>query len=105
MADNKKPWTTDEYYYAMRMRADGFTYPQIAKRLGRTLPSVSDRLRLSIDRSQKFDQQFRIEVPEYVLREREERYSAPYRNATAELMGDPLPGQSALDRRAQKEAA
>jgi hypothetical protein len=44
-----------------------------------------------------------VEVPPAVLADRDHRYSADF-NLTRELMGDPLPGQSALDRRSQQHA-
>jgi hypothetical protein len=40
-----------------------------------------------------------IDIPEHVLAERAAREKMIFRDTTAVLMGDPLPGYSALDRR------
>jgi len=40
-----------------------------------------------------------VEIPQRVLEERERRYNLAPRDLTAMLLGDPLPGMSALERR------
>jgi hypothetical protein len=41
------------------------------------------------------------EIPEDVLRDRDDRLRKGHATLTAELMGDPIPGRSALDMRKQ----
>lgn len=118
----KKPgrlWTKEETEAALRMKKEGRSPAEIAETLSRTPSSVISRIdfvTMPAERRQKV----RDRINEYqrsfravglvtihcrpsvdLLEERDRLLSLP-RPLTAELMGDPLPGRSALDRRQQR---
>jgi hypothetical protein len=115
------PWSPEEIETAKKMRADKFTFLVIAERLGRTQWSVRARLdreamtpeqlrardrgnnaRRSLRNRRPLDDHLHLAgpTPEMVaklLDERDERCAVEPRDLTAILMGDPLPGYSALE--------
>jgi hypothetical protein len=101
----------EECHAARRLRNDGATIAEIASELNRPEEAVRAQIRAGLpllpdhkprgvsthDASGE-----RIHVPRDVLAVRQARRSAPHRDLTAELMGDPPYGFSALDRKSQQ---
>jgi hypothetical protein len=100
-------WTAEQLEAARSLSARGFTYAEIGKKIGRSAKAVNSKMRFRYVGPVVHEVE-RVRIPEFVLMERDVRLSNSPRSLTAELLGDPLPGYSALDRRAtlsQKEAA
>lgn len=102
-------WTNEEVERARKLREDGMTWPQIAEAMGRTPGACRNRIRYPHrnDKQRARDREtyvwyshkiVKVVVPERVLAERDRIYSLPP-NPIAELLGEPPPGRSALDRR------
>lgn len=89
----------------IEMREAGAKLEEIADAVGFSISAISEAARpvaLRRIRARKrvqFDAVDRVSIPESVLIERDRRYTLVPRDLTAVLMGDPLPGLSALDRR------
>jgi len=113
MADRASPWTSEEVATAQRMKARGRKYRDIGAYLGRSKKSVELKflyLRLSPEerrmrrgkkrlRSMTENRVRSIDRPnEMQIAERDERFGKP-RTFAMLYLGDPLPGQSALDKR------
>lgn len=111
-----RPWTQEDTDKALGMARDRVPVEKIAAALDRTPGSVKGRIDYVTMPSEK-RQKVRDRINEYrrsfrsvglvtvhgrpsaeLLEERDRLLSLP-RDTTAELMGDPLPGRSALDRR------
>lgn len=115
------PWTDAELNRLGVMRTSGCGPQEIAETLGRTLKGVKAKinyLNLSPEMKQKRNEAertrlrrgIRVRQPDgtlprapicaVVLADRDLRCNARPRDLTAALCGDPLPGYSALERRA-----
>ena len=96
---NHKPLTPEQLADATRLRARGWNVNQIAQYIHRDLYIV-----LLLCRTlPKPVQGWRGEndgIPNEVLFERDKRLALAPRDLTAAICGDPLPGHSALERRA-----
>lgn len=94
---NGEPWTAKELIASQRMRVEGRTYAQVAEFLGRTRSAVKARF-AKLDRPSRAARTIPMFVPESALEERDRRLALAPRDTTALLLGDPLPGFSALER-------
>ena len=91
----------------LEMRAEGRTLKEIGQAIGFSFSSVADvingrRRRVKnyrVVRAQPHADCVNQRPPDYVIAERDRRYTVAPRDNTAALLGDPLPGYSALDRR------
>jgi hypothetical protein len=95
-------WSKQEYELLDRLRKEGRQRKEIANIMGRSLNSV-----IGMSRHRELYQDFvgagevaSISVPQEVWDDRNARLSTPHRSQISELMGDPRPGWSALERRA-----
>ena len=117
-----RPWTEGEIAQLKRMRTSGAeNIAAIAERLGRTNKAIRQKLAYleltpemkrrrydaearrrqdikGIRRSDHFT--FMVQTPEEVLADRNKRLMLRPRDLSAAYFGDPLPGYSALERRA-----
>jgi DNA-binding CsgD family transcriptional regulator len=91
------PLTPDEIHTARLMRREGKTIEQIARHLGRSRETISEACK-GLARIVIHDAHV-VAIPDHVLTERDRRLAQPPRDLTAAIAGDPLPGESALDRR------
>lgn len=114
-----RKWTDEEVAALLKLKTNSMPLRTLALRLGRTTTSITEKLRLinmtQHDRQKRRD---RINMHRYgryamkthhivaaprpapdALAERDIRLSIAPRDLTAVLLGDPLPGYSALDRR------
>lgn len=97
-------WTEGETRRAERMREENHSAIEIAAALGRTVESVKAKLAYFSPRGAKGEGEPRPAVSAFALAQRERRcVAAGCRDLTAELMGDPPPGFSALDRKRAAE--
>lgn len=104
--ERAKPWTYQEYDFACRLRdEDGLSFRAIGLVLGRPLESVRDKVNLGFRQNIPGVHELPVKAPEFVIRERDYRYSINHSSITAALLGDPPPGYSALDRKRSMEAA
>lgn len=90
-----------------KLHAEGHGHAAIARQLGLTYKQVSNRV--ARERMKVHEREIKRalgypdkgpEIPHYVWTDRDRRLSITPRDITAALMGDPLPGMSALERRA-----
>lgn len=95
--------TPDEIHTAQLLRREGKTLGAIARRLGRGRETIRDACK-GLGRVVIHDVQA-VAVPDHVLVEREQRLARQPRDLTAAIVGDPLPGSSALDRKMASVAA
>ena len=104
---DRKPWTPHELIRARAMRNNGCSYAEVDRRLGRRTGSTQGKF--DYVASQKLRDPHiagSMRAPDYVLAERDAtRAAADLRDLTGELMGDPVPGRSALDRKRAAERA
>jgi IS30 family transposase len=91
--------TSDEIHTARRMRREGKTIRQIAQQLGRSRGVIREVCGGYVRVVQQQVQV--VNVPEHVLAERDRRLAQRPRDLTAAIAGDPLPGMSALEKRAR----
>lgn len=91
MRDDRKFWTPEEFDELKRLRASGMMWEEVDAALGRT--KGNSRSKFENERSKD---RVRSRVAETASRGAAPSY---HQSLTAELMGDPLPGRSALDRR------
>lgn len=100
-AKRGRDWTEREFEMAKHMKRSGMTYQEIAAELGRLPESIRTKFRRESEVRTQHPKVHQAEFipppPQYVLDERDRAYSADKTIAT-ELMGDPLPGRSALER-------
>lgn len=101
-----RPWTMRDDEQLEKLLADNVGVTEIAKRMGRARqviqrkrdewrgPDYVKYQRVVVDAD------FRIEIPDEVLVDRDRRRDLTHQSITSALAGDPLPGMSALDRRA-----
>ena len=97
------PWLASEDAKILAMRADGESVAAIADEVRRTVSSVRARLITLQDRAR---------AEEFYAQDRAMKFSTAYflssdirpASLTAALLGDPLPGRSALDQRRAEEA-
>jgi IS30 family transposase len=101
-----RPWTMRDDEKLEQLLSNNVSMTEIAKRMGRARqviqrkrdewrgPEYVKYQRVVVDAD------FRIEIPEEVLVDRERRAQLTRRDLTAVLMGDPPIGLSALERRA-----
>lgn len=117
------PWTPEEWERAKQLMAEGAGYDKIAERLGRSRKAVKSKFqemnRSPKQKEAKLEYQRRKrsegkgvgreaagirdqhEMPcAEIFIERNRRLSLAPKSLTAAFFGDPLPGYSALDRRA-----
>jgi hypothetical protein len=108
-------WTDEESEKAVRLKADGLSHPEIGTRMGRTAKSIGQRLlylRLTPEErtarhaarkqrvshvSHNFVRGASRPTSEQIA-ERDARWSHPM-TISQMCLGDPMPGQSALDQR------
>lgn len=90
-------WTDDGRKEVWRLKKEGFTARQIADLVGTTKDAVEHALSY-IPYSP--DERDCIQIPGNVWDDRNRRLEIPPRDLTAAIAGDPLPGYSALERRA-----
>lgn len=95
--------TPDEIHTARLLRREGKTFGQIAQYLGRSRETISEACK-GLARIVIHDAQA-VAIPDHVLAEREQRLALQPRDLTAAIVGDPLPGSSALDRKMASVAA
>jgi hypothetical protein len=111
-------WSDKDTETAVRMKAEGYSHPEIGARVGRSPKAVSLRflylrstpeqrrgrrgvkVRKEPEITLNFVSSVHRPTPEQVL-ERDIRFSYP-RTFSQVYLGDPLPGQSALDKRNQE---
>jgi hypothetical protein len=99
MPGQLRRWTAAEVEDLHRMRADGHSLGTIARALGRTVGSVAGRWKEEQERGNGV-RGGAILVPPSVEADRERRRALEHaRDPIAALLGEPLPGCSALDRR------
>jgi response regulator RpfG family c-di-GMP phosphodiesterase len=91
------PLTSDEIHTARLLRREGKTFGQIARRLGHSRESIRDVCK-GLARIVIHDVKA-VAIPDHVLAERDQRLARQPRDLTAAIVGDPLPGRSALDRK------
>lgn len=102
--------TEDQIAAASKLRATGMGFDKIAKALGLSrfaleCELIPGRRQAQVERTRGYrsGEIRRVEkagvavAPDSVLAEREARLAKSHSDLTAELMGDPLPGRSALD--------
>lgn len=125
-----KLWNDEETTILCQMKAGNKDDRQIADALGRTVYGIKERWRwIHLTEEQKQDRRTKINanrfgmrksdatrkircassifsrtIPDGVLIDRDKRMLAP-RSLGCELMGDPPPGYSALDRKRQEASA
>ena len=101
----RNAWSRDELKAAIEMRfVKGLSPENIAQALGRTSNSVEQKLAYrgadgALIECNRADRN--ITIPEQVLRDRDHRMSLWPSDVMAALMGDPVPGRSALDQRGE----
>jgi len=119
-------WSGDHVERLLKMSAEGVPYEEIASALGRSGKAIHAKLmklrktpeQLRADRAKRrkyaveqypsrkhgagFTETSRNDPDEDVLAERNYRLGLIPRDLTAAMFGDPPPGYSALDRRAQQ---
>lgn len=114
----QKPYTSDESNEILRLLADGKTPREIATAINRTIPSVQGRIRTMFftqaDRKKRNElkaankniKSVRIfsagnidaaRPSSFQIADRDRRYSRLF-SIAIDLMGEPEPGRSALDR-------
>jgi hypothetical protein len=102
MGEWRTKLTADEIREIKALRRHGFTYPEIGILVGRptrTVQHVFDKPpRVGIG-TVHFEPASRLQVSERLLADRDRRAELEPRDLTARLLGDPLPGQSALERK------
>jgi hypothetical protein len=89
--------TPDEIHTAQLLRREGKTLGAIARHLGRDRGTVRDACK-GLARMIIHDAQV-VVAPDHVLAERDQTLARAPRDLIAAIMGDPLPGRSALDRK------
>jgi IS30 family transposase len=101
-----RPWTMRDDEQLEKLLANNVGVTEIGKRMGRARQVIQrkrDEWRgpdyVKYQRT-VVDADFRIEIPDEVLIDRERRAQLSQRDLTAMLMGDPPIGLSALERRA-----
>ena len=95
--------TPDEIHTAQLLRREGKTFGQIGRRLGRSREAIRDACKgLAHTVVHNVPS---VGVPDHVLAEREQCLARQPRDLTAAIVGDPLPGRSALDRKMASVAA
>lgn len=94
-----RPWTDKEAEDARRLYRVHKKYSTVGKILGRPASSVRSRLNDAEVGERNRSIPERTIVPAFVLEDRERRYQLAPRDLTAALLGDPLPGLSALEQR------
>jgi hypothetical protein len=108
---NRRPWSAEDLALAQLLREQKLTYSEIGKRIGRVPGAVRDKLIAAAEQNWRLEHGTppapgspvrTIDIPPEVQHERDRALAAP-RDLTAILLGDPLPGRSALDRRMGKE--
>lgn len=92
-------WTRDEIAKLRSMRRKKWSRKKIAAALGRTEGSVEGKIN-DLDRPMIPAGMPGPRPSQAELSDREKRLDIPPRDLTAWFFGDPLPGYSALDRRA-----
>jgi Myb-like DNA-binding domain len=103
-------WTDEETaileaFAAEHVRIGRIPWLRLAEMLGRTKHSCEDKWARIRARNQQLPQprfsrgQIHLKASAEALIERDRRYAIKPRDLTAELMGDPLPGESALEKR------
>lgn len=122
---NRNKWTEEDIATLDRMLAQGYCNAEIAPKVGRSKYAVQtyrrDRARTDEDKAAKrrranelarlrndkpktgrlaFGERIIDRPTPDILRERDRRLALPPRDLTAAFCGDPLPGYSALERRA-----
>lgn len=118
-------WTDAEFARALDLRSQGLTPEKIGPLLGRSTKAVKSRFRwhemtpAEREARNEYERQRRVgqsktlskvagvkfeahksQVPPDVISERNRRINLSARDLTASFFGDPLPGYSALERRA-----
>lgn len=88
-------WTPYKWQIAVEMKQDGCDFEQIGTALGLSFAQVQSKF--SNERYSPRNADAKVEMATR-LNERDSLF-AKRRSLTAELLGDPLPGRSALDRR------
>lgn len=86
---------------ARQLYGDGMRIRAISRKLGCGENAVADALfgaPVPVTRSSIHPTQF-VRIPDEAIAERDHRMTLEQQSLTALLMGDPLPGYSALDRR------
>lgn len=105
---NNQVWTPEEYELAKKLRWSGLTWSQIGERLGRSEKSIRRHIGASKKEPRPRKEYFfratyrATKAREYApLAVLEEREFAMSRELTIgqELLGEPLPGRSALERK------
>jgi hypothetical protein len=94
-------WRADELEMLHRMRAEGHLFTDIDRALGRGIGASSTKFS-ELHPSGVVKAMPGVDgaaVSADLLRERDRRMSVQHHDLTAAFFGDPLPGQSALDRR------
>jgi transposase-like protein len=103
-------FTPEEDARILRMRAEGETLAAVAAAVGRpNAASIFERLKVlrrdpNEDRriSRHLHHTASTSIPPEVIAERDRAFACS-QDLTAVLLGDPLPGRSALDRRMRRE--
>lgn len=91
-------WTEQELLILRDLRRQGLSARRIGAVLGRSKESVQHRIEfVPANENLRVD---KIVVPDSVQLNREHRLAKSPRDLTSALMGYPLPGYSALERRA-----
>ena len=99
MRFQRTAYTDHEVMRAKAMRNNGATFEQIDRELGRPVGSTRQKLTYERTSSERNFAAGSIRCPDTVLAEREARRAAlDQRSLSAELLGDPPPGYSMLDR-------
>jgi len=100
-------WTAEQVATLKKMRRESKSYADIATATGRTIKAVQVKvinMRNGRDQSARIHPDGRVlsvnQPTEDVLIERNKRLALSPRDLTAAMFGDPLPGYSALERRA-----
>jgi hypothetical protein len=88
--------TSDEIHTARLLWREGKTFGAIARHLGRDRETIRDACK-GLARMVIHDVQT-VAVPDHVLAERDRTLAQAPRDLIAAVVGDPLPGRSALDR-------
>ena len=115
-----RKWNKADLAELQVLRSQGKISREIAEIMGRTEKSIRGKLewiKLTPEmRKKRYDAEARrrmrgvrvrqpdgrlprAPIPAVVLEDRDRRYSIPPRDLTAALLGDPIPGMSALERR------
>lgn len=88
-----RPWTDEEIEEATRLRQEGYGSTAIARALNRTVSSVESQMTYRRDDGTRIIPHKvggPIQVPDYVLADRDRRLAMNYRDLTAAYFGDPL---------------